>query len=49
MINTNYGISRARFPKIKRVNGKKMGPLDKLFLKNPRKIADFLRGKAKAI
>jgi len=49
MINSNYGISRAKFPKIKKTRGRKMGPLDKLFLKNPQKIADFLKGKSKTI
>lgn len=49
MINANYGIPRARFPKIKKMNGRKMGPLDKLFLKNPQKVARFLKGKTKSI
>jgi oxalate decarboxylase/phosphoglucose isomerase-like protein (cupin superfamily) len=49
MINANYGIPRAKFPKIKKMNGRRMGPLDKLFLKNPQKIARFLKGMTKPI
>jgi glucose-6-phosphate isomerase len=49
MINSNYGISRAKFPKIKKIRGRKMGALDRAFLKNPQKIADFLKGKSKTI
>jgi glucose-6-phosphate isomerase len=48
MINANYRISRAKFPKIKRMKGKKSIPLDKLFLKKSDKIADFLNGKAES-
>jgi glucose-6-phosphate isomerase len=46
MINLNYGIPVARFPKIKKMSGKKKGPLDRQFLKNPKKTADFLKGKS---
>lgn len=49
MINTNYGISRARFPKIKKEKGKKMGALDRLFMKNPERISRFLKGKSMSI
>ncbi len=49
MINANYGISRARFPKIKKMHGRKMGPLDRLFLRNQQKIAKFLKGKSQTI
>ena len=49
MINAEYGIPRAKFPKIKKMRGRRIGPLDKLFLKNPQKIANFLKGKTKTI
>jgi oxalate decarboxylase/phosphoglucose isomerase-like protein (cupin superfamily) len=49
MINANYGIPRARFPKIKKMRGRSMGRLDRLFLRKPQKIADFLKGKVKVI
>ncbi len=49
MMNTGYGISRARFPKIRKEKGRKMGPLDRLFMKNPEKISRFLKGNANSI
>jgi oxalate decarboxylase/phosphoglucose isomerase-like protein (cupin superfamily) len=49
MMNTGYGISRAKFPKIKKMKGRKMGPLDRLFMKNPDRISRFLKGKASSI
>lgn len=49
MLNANYGISRARFPKIKKLKGRKRGPLDRLFLKNPERVSRFLKGKTKTI
>lgn len=44
MLNTNYGIARSKFPKIKRIRPKK-AKLDKMFEKNPKKVADFLKGR----
>lgn len=49
MLNANYGIPKEKFPKIEKTRGKKIGPLDKLFLENPQKIASFLKGKTKTI
>ena len=49
MLNANYGIPRAKFPKIKKIKGKKRGRLDRMFLKNPKRISDFLKGRRSSL
>jgi len=49
MVNLNYGIAPIRFPKIKKLKGRKTGPIDRLFLKNPKRVADFLKGRRKSL
>ena len=45
MINTNYRIPLAMFPKIEKINGIKIGPLDAMLKKNPGVVSDFLKGR----
>lgn len=45
MANLNYGIMPSRFPRIKKTRARKGLPLDRMFERNPKKIADFLDGK----
>ena len=48
--NMKYGIPFEKYPKIKKMKSKKTKlTLDKMFEKNPKKVADFLRGKSKSI